>query len=491
MCCSLDNLSTEERSSFTAKVIVRSAAVFEELAEDDRVRATEMYNQFVFDYVDRFLVVIRGSSMEIVEEVLDRDGDVLQFVRRNLSDTRSLLSNAGNAFNTWFGHVDRREKRGFGYYVQRRDCPNDMYNLFCGTLKFEKWPKDPLSADELLIIQPILDAFFDQLSESNQAQFDYNMDWIARKVQHPEIKSGVMVWFCGPQGSGKGMLFDRLIGKGIFGSSYLQVASLRNITGSFNSILLGKVLVMVDDAEVHASDKSQAESLKALITEPTMMIEMKHKDAVEVNAPVDLVGASNKLQPIFIEGDDRRFHMNRTSAKHAQDAEYFGPLAALISDPSTHCLFYRYLVNRDVTSFVTALIPRTALKGDVKVSTRPAVVAFLQSLCMNPLRSGAFSLDADRETGKTLLVGMVDSFHSEYEQFMAKFYPRQNPLKGGNLVRAVNDSGYVTLKKTTRRNLRDGATTSAGINAWKFESTLAEVQAKLERMQMWDPYQPS
>ena len=60
-----------------------------------------------------------------------------------------------------------------------------------------------------------------------------------------------MVLKSSKQGTGKGLIIDCLIGKNILGeSSYVQVANMDGLVGKFNSILMNKIIVNVDEVSM-------------------------------------------------------------------------------------------------------------------------------------------------------------------------------------------------------------------------------------------------
>ena len=100
------------------------------------------------------------------------------------------------------------------------------------------------------------------------------MNYFARKVQMPGRKNGVaIVMKSNLQGCGKGLIIDRLIGQNILGEScYVQVTNIDGILGKFNSILMNKLLVNVDEVLM---TQSQANDVKNMIPGETMMFEKK------------------------------------------------------------------------------------------------------------------------------------------------------------------------------------------------------------------------
>ena len=87
---------------------------------------------------------------------------------------------------------------------------------------------------------------------NKQESYDYFMNYFARKVQMPGNKNGVgMVLKTAKEGVGKGLVIDCLLGNNIFGElCYAQVGNMEALIGKFNSILMNKLLVNVDEVSM-------------------------------------------------------------------------------------------------------------------------------------------------------------------------------------------------------------------------------------------------
>ena len=141
--------------------------------------------------------------------------------------------------------------------------------------------------DEKMVI-PFQQHVLQYFCRNNQACYDYFIKYFARKIQHPGTKNGVgMVLKSSKQGTGKGLIIDCLIGKNILGeSSYVQVANMDGLVGKFNSILMNKIMVNVDEVSM---TKAQANEVKGMITGETMNFESKGLNKITLKNHIDFI----------------------------------------------------------------------------------------------------------------------------------------------------------------------------------------------------------
>jgi hypothetical protein len=129
--------------------------------------------------------------------------------------------------------------------------------------------------------------------------------------------------FRGKEGVGKGV-YGRAM-KDIFGQHGMQISSSVHLTGHFNWHLRDLVLLFADEA-FWPGDKSGEGTLKRIISEPTLSIERKGYDIIEVDNKLHVIIASNNDWVVPAGVDARRFAMFNVSEKHKQDQEYFTKL---------------------------------------------------------------------------------------------------------------------------------------------------------------------
>ena len=111
-----------------------------------------------------------------------------------------------------------------------------------------------------------------------------------------------------------------------------------------------------------------------------------------------------------IEGDDRRYFVLGTSRDHANDLEYFAPIADLMIDESNDIglLFYRWLMSRDLTGFEVRRFPKTEARLEMQMEARDQFFEWMQDVCMRPYNL----LDGERPAVSQIVSS--DVIHAAY-----------------------------------------------------------------------------
>src|SRR5262249_19824768 len=152
-------------------------------------------------------------------------------------------------------------------------------------------------------------------------------------------------------------VFARSVGD-LFGQHFLHVTQKKHLTGQFNAHLRDAVVVFSDEAFL-AGDKESEGTLKALITEPTLMIEGKFNDAVTCKNNVHLIVASNNDQIITASPEARRFCVLDVSDAHMQDTKYFRAIDEQMKSGGREAMLYD-LQHEDLSGFDPRNLPATA-----------------------------------------------------------------------------------------------------------------------------------
>jgi hypothetical protein len=182
-------------------------------------------------------------------------------------------------------------------------------------------------------------------------------------VQNPGKQAEVAVVMRGDKGTGKGLI-GRTMSE-IFGAHGQHISNSKHLTGHFNGHLQDCSLLFVDEA-FWAGDKQGEATLKQLITEPTKMIERKHHDAEKARNCLHIIMAANNDWVVPASRDERRYFVLDVDDSRRDDASYFSPLYAEISNGGREAVLYD-LLRRDLSKFNIRKVPQTAALGEQKL----------------------------------------------------------------------------------------------------------------------------
>jgi phage/plasmid-associated DNA primase len=232
-------------------------------------------------------------------------------------------------------------------------------------------------------------------------------------IQFPEQKSNAHPVFYGKQGTGKTTLiemFEIWLGK----SKVIQSTNpSRDVWGQFNHLMLNAVIVNLN--EVSKRDLLNAEGqIKGMITDSTLAINQKGRDAFYVQSFHRLVSTTNNEDTFRTSFDDRRNLM--IECHHVRDAEYFRQLRVFMNDVNVMKTVYEYFKTLPgADTFISLKKPTTQYQDNMRELSKSPILLWLESFCVNP-RPG------DNNTRKT-------EFSNEqlYSEF--KLYLEENGFK--------------------------------------------------------------
>ena len=171
---------------------------------------------------------------------------------------------------------------------------------------------------------PCLDYHIRQvLCAGDERHAAYVLRWLAWMFQNPHRRAEVALVFRGGKGTGKGML-----GRAIMqtcGQHGLHISSPKMLIGDFNNHLRDCIFLFADEA-YWAGDKAGEGQLKRLITEDTLMIEAKGRDAHQTRNMLHVMMASNEEWVVPTSIDERRYAVFDVSTEHQGDVAYFKAL---------------------------------------------------------------------------------------------------------------------------------------------------------------------
>jgi hypothetical protein len=153
--------------------------------------------------------------------------------------------------------------------------------------------------------------------------YDYVIKWLAWALQHPDQRAEVTLVFKGGRGTGKGTLGNAMCR--IFGQHAVHISSAGQLVGRFNSHLRDASFLFADEAYFPGQKEAEG-NLKRLITEPTLWVEGKGANGIEVPNYLHPMIASNDEWVVPAGERERRYVLNQVSTCHQQDAAWFVPL---------------------------------------------------------------------------------------------------------------------------------------------------------------------
>lgn len=322
---------------------------------DDNAAA---YAELIKTFNERYAVANEAGKVIIFEPVKDPVLRRRVLTRISFADLRKLYMNRqltmtiGEAEITkthadwWLSSPQRRQYLGGVIFDPKGAAPPDYWNLWNG-FAVDAAPGDWSRMQEH--IWRVICAGDDMLNE-------YLLNLIARMFQHPNRPGEVAPVFRGLRGAGKGIFLNWLLSA--WGQHGVHISNARHLVGNFNAHMRDCVMVFADEA-FFAGDRQHEGVLKALITEPTLPIEGKGRDLVEVINMLHLFISSNSDWVVPAAIDERRFFVTDVADNRLRDFAYFaaideqmktGGLAALIHD----------MLHRDISHFEVRDVPNTA-----------------------------------------------------------------------------------------------------------------------------------
>lgn len=365
-------LENRERVDDEIHRIVESAKNFQEKPQVDNDPDT------VIEEINKYHAVVSiGSNVVILRERTGIGGQIdVDFLRK--PDFQTLLENKtvnlrdenGNlkekpASKFWLTNRSRREYDQV-VFDPSDNQPTKNYNLWRG------FAIQPAAGDWSLYRNHILE----NICSGDESLFQYVLAWMADAVQHIVERPGVSIVLRGKEGTGKG-IFCREFGA-LYGQHFKHITQSRHLTGNFNSHLKDCLLLFADEA-FWAGDKSGEGVLKALITEPQLLIEMKGRDSLRMDNHIRLIIASNNEWVIPAGAEARRFCMIDVSDRHMQDSAYFQKIVEQMNNGGREALLHD-LLHYDLSSINLRNIPQTSALLDQKIISMNPIEQFWYEL---------------------------------------------------------------------------------------------------------------
>ncbi len=351
----------------------------------------------------------------------------------------------------WLKHSERRTFENIVFDPGHPGDYDGNYNIFKG------FSVQPVQGDCSLYWTHVQEV----ICNGDEISYQYVRKWMACVVQRPKVLATALV-LRGLQGTGKNMFAD-LFGR-LLGPYYLTVTNLEHVTGKFNNHLKYAYLIHANEA-IWGGTKKEVGALKALITDPTIMIEGKGKDAICVDNCRHLIVSSNEDWAVPMDLDDRRFFALNVSADRKGDTKYFEDLEKQMSCGGLSALLYD-LLHEDVSDFDPRVMPPNDSGFDMKMKTAGSTEKFLYAA----LSEGRLNISTSSKTGEWKPYPTKDIYYYYKEWCHEEGLRHETDSEFGKRIKKI-----IGVEKS-RRSIEGG-----GRERWYEFSSLEECRKRFEK----------
>ena len=352
-----------------------------------------------------------------------------------------------NFINSWTTNNDNiRVYDNMDIFPNADKCPTDTYNLWvpfaCETYT------EPYEHHLDTVLHLIKN-----LCGNEPPVFNYICKWIGQMIAFPEVKS-IVPTFISKQGAGKGSLL-KLLSKMLGAKKVIESTNPeRDIWGQFNTALMDSFLICQN--ELSKKDTTQAEGkIKGLITDPTIMINRKGIDQIQIKSYHRFIITTNSTEPINTSKDDRRNLIIRCSDDLINSKKYFNKLYEYLDDTNVIRTCYDYFKNLGgLATFKNLPIPKTSYQNELKKLSLSPLELYLQHLAETIYHQKKSSEILDTEFFDGLQT-FCEENNITYDITPQKLGVRLTNLNTGAVSKRIHKSGGVYAKSFNWEKLRE------------------------------------
>lgn len=225
----------------------------------------------------------------------------------------------------------------------------------------------------------------------DKEHIEYLYNWIAYTMQHPDKPAGAAPVLCGDKGVGKG-IFGNFLCK-LWGEHGIHMSQTRHLVGNFNGHLADICFIFADEA-FFSGDKKSEGVLKALITEPTIVIERKGLQSVQQPNFLKILMATNNEHAVPASKDERRYFVLNVSNAQVGNTQYFRSLSTACADEAVRSAFLYEMLHSDIRHFSPSAIPESKGLKEQRLHSLNSIGKWL----VDAFAEGTFGFSVDNHT---------------------------------------------------------------------------------------------
>jgi hypothetical protein len=192
----------------------------------------------------------------------------------------------------------------------------DYDKRFINKFKLSEYMRNPTRG--IKEVPPLINRILWSLVGDDKQAYNHLVNWLANIIQFRE-KIGTAWVVHGVEGTGKGLLYHRIIGP-ILGPEYCAIKQLADFDDQFNDWQETCLFLFVDEPRISdAGNASKTISqLKNMITEPKGRIRRMHAGQQEIRLYANIMFASNNYDAMHVSSTDRRLNIAPRQEKKLQ-----------------------------------------------------------------------------------------------------------------------------------------------------------------------------
>ena len=248
-------------------------------------------------------------------------------------------------------------------------------------------PKEEVDAKR---IEKITKHIMDVWAAGDETNYKYIMTWFKDLFTNPQSKNRVAMGFYSKEHQiGKSIVIHEFMIPYILGNKLCLVEDgLKFVGERFNTRLMNKQLIVCE--ELNNSDSSASsyhntfDTLKNLITSPTIMVEWKGGSKITVADFSNYIFFTNNPYALKIEQHDARYFITECDGKYQGDFKYFKDLTDTFNQENanhfySYC-YYGMFMDDGEEQIEIRNIPNTNLRKQIKISCLSSPLRFLHRL---------------------------------------------------------------------------------------------------------------
>jgi hypothetical protein len=345
-----------------------------------------MINNVVVDFRRVFALISNGSSSYIIKTDCDKHLFDFTSAKKIGSHFRMFVGKRSIYLKDLIVEILTKLPVYSQIVFDPLRLDNKTFNLWPG-LKAEnaniQGPKSLKKLEEA--IKPILEHIRIVYCNRNEEHYNYFLKLLYVMLKYTNLPLGVIVFlFSRKHGSGKNIILD-FLQEHVFGRNLThESAGLSGIVGNFNARLENKKMVVINEMVSVAGEwRSDFETIKTMATSPTINIEKKGIDSVEMVNRLCIWMLSNSPDSIILQESDRRHFCLSVNEEFVGNEEYFNNLLSYLNE-TNGVLFYRYIIKwgdqQELDCNAHRKIPMTAFKQEIIEKNEPSPLKFAKSL---------------------------------------------------------------------------------------------------------------